>query len=107
MYNGLARVAHTIPMGLATARGLGTGSWIGCLVVEKVSWDMLLRIWKRIRASDTDSGEEEWFGQGMVHMRLWYAGRDPGLDWAWWLGNVLGKELVSGVQGLGHGIREL
>ena len=31
----LPGVAHTIPMGLATARGLGTGSWIGCLVVAK------------------------------------------------------------------------
>ena len=60
-----------------------------------------------IRASDTDSGEDEWFGQGMVHMRLWIPGRDPGLDWAWWLVTVFGKELVRGVQCLGHRIREL
>ena len=60
-----------------------------------------------IRASDTDSGEDEWFGQGMVHMRLWSSCRDPGLDWAWWLVTVFGKELVRGVQCLWHGIREL
>ena len=60
-----------------------------------------------IRASDTDSGEDEWFGQGMVHMRLWMSGRDPGLYWAWWLVTVFGKELVRGVQCLGHGLREL
>ena len=75
MYNGLVRVAHTIPMGLATARGLGTGSWRGCLVMKQVSWQLLLGIWKRIRASDTDSGEGEWFGQGTVHLRLWFSGR--------------------------------
>ena len=90
MYNGLAMgLANTIPLGLATARGLGTGSWRGCLVVTKVSWQTLLRIWKRVRASGTESGEDEWFGQGLVHMRLWISGRDPGLDWAWWLVTVL------------------
>ena len=78
-----------------------------CLVVKKVSWQMLLRIWRRIRASDTDPGEDEWFGQGMVHMRLWSSCRDPGLDWAWWLVTVFGKEFVRGVQCVGHGIREL
>ena len=85
-------------MGLAAARGLGTGSWRGCLVVEQVSWSMLLMICKRIHVSDTDSGEGEWFGQGMVHLRLWISGRAPSLDWAWWLAIVFGKELVRGVQ---------
>ena len=64
-------------------------------------------ILKTIRASDTDSGEDEWFGQGMVHMRLWISCRDPGLDWAWWLVTVFGKEFVRGVQCSGHGVREL
>ena len=44
-----------------------------------------------MRASDTDSGEDEWFGQGMAHMALWIPCRDPGLDWAWELGHVLGQ----------------
>ena len=60
-----------------------------------------------MRASGTDSGEDERFGQGMVHMRLWNSGRAPSLDWAWWLVTEFGKELVRGVQGLGHGTREL
>ena len=48
--------------------------------MDKVGWTMLFKIWKRIRASDTDSGEDGWFVQGMVNMRLWISGRDPGLD---------------------------
>ena len=59
-----------------------------------------------MRASDTDSGDDEWFGQGMAHMVLWIPCRNPGVDGAWELGHVLGKEYVNGVQGLGHGARE-
>ena len=99
MDNGLGwTVVNASPTGLATARSLGTGSWRGCLVVTTVSWQLLIRILKRVRTSGTESGEDEWFGQGLVHMRLWSSGRDPGLDWAWWLVTVVGKELMRGVQ---------
>ena len=99
MDNGLGQeVGKHQPKGLGEGGG-GPRFGYGILErvpgrVEKGCWQLLIRIWKRVRASDTAPGEDEWFGQGMVHMRLWIPGRDPGLDWAWWLVTVFGKEFV-------------
>ena len=69
---------------------------------------MLLRIWKRIRASDTDPGEDEWCGGGHgAHASL---DSGPGSRFGLGLvadGDVCGEEFLNGVQGLGRGVREL
>ena len=67
-----------------------------------------------IRILEKDSRLEHGFWRGrVVWGRAWYTWSSgfragiPVLDWAWELGNGVGKEFVNGVQGLGHGIRGL
>ena len=107
MYNGLARGWQRPPLWVGNGPRCGHGILDGVPGCEKVSCQPLLRIWKRIRDSDTDPGEDEWFGQGMLHVRLWMSGRDPSVYWAWWLVTVFGKELVRGVQCVWHGVHDL
>ena len=58
---------------------------------------MLLRIWGKDSRPDTDDGEDEWFGEGLVHMALWLSGPESrfglGLGAGAGLGNRVCKRM--------------
>ena len=102
MDNGLGRkLVNTIAMGVATARGLGTGSFGVPVFGHK---EGVGQCPSGFVDDDSRLGHGFWMGgtsglgQGMIHMVLWISCRHPGLDWARELGTGLGTEFVNGVQ---------
>ena len=93
--------ATTMPMVLATARGLGTVVWSGCLVLEKGVGALSSGFGKgcvpRARILDRTSG----LGKAWCTWSSGSPGRNPGL--AWFVASVFGNEFAHGCQGLGGG----
>ena len=68
---------------------------------------MLISILTRIRASETASGEDEWFLAGHGPHGPLGSGPESRFGLGLGAGEWIVKECVDGVQRLGHGNREL